>query len=68
MREDGSGRVLWTNGVDGGHMLTIQNDGNIVMYNVQEINIWDTRTGGIYCTRGEPKLKFSPESAIIKMS
>ncbi|XP_063688042.1 uncharacterized protein LOC134821259 [Bolinopsis microptera] len=50
--EVGTGNSLWKNGVSGGEMLFLQNDGNLVMYDIQERNIWETGTGLAYCEKG----------------
>ena len=50
--EVGTGNSLWTNRVSGGEMLFLQNDGNLVMYDIQERNIWETGTGLAYCEKG----------------
>lgn len=50
--EAGTGTVVWDAGVSGGHMLIIQNNGNLALYNVQETIIWSTNTDTIYCEKG----------------
>ena len=52
LTESGTGHVLWTNGVNGGEMLILQNNGNLVMYDIQERYIWQTNTELSYCAEG----------------
>jgi hypothetical protein len=58
MIEAGTGKVLWTNGVTGGEMLFLQNDGNLVMYDIQERNIWHTGTDLEYCEKGKSLIQY----------
>ena len=53
LTESGTDNVLWTNGVNGGEMLILQNDGNLVMYDIQERYIWQTSTDLAYCEEGK---------------
>ena len=50
--EVGTARALWTSGVSGGEMLFLQNNGNLVMYDIQERNIWESGTALSYCEKG----------------